>query len=181
MFNIALGIYIIFSILVGIGGLMFFIRSQRMVGAIVYFLGALGIFILFGIRWFDSSSSTFNKTPVQWPPVINSCPDFLTYYRRTKSNGTTSDACVDRIGVSRNGSLQVFPKNGDVNTDNDAYFFPLPSGGVSSKKDREEMCKQAIQYGLTWEGITDGQSCISSDGTTKTSSDSGSSESCPGK
>jgi hypothetical protein len=98
----------------------------------------------------------------------------LTYYKR-KNNGSVTDTCVDRIGVSKNASLQVYPPGGNVDN-NDAYFFNIPKGLT-----RAEVCSNTINAGLTWEGVTDGESCFQQ-GTGTASGPAGSSgtSSCPG-
>jgi len=156
--NFYLIFFIIIAILVGGFGTYTFFSSGQTIGAIVFLVGALLVFIYYGLRYF-SNASPLNPSPVQWPPVINSCPDYLNFFQRTKSDGTKTNTCVDRIGVSKNNSLQVFPADGAVNQDNDAYFFTLQPGA-----DRAALCQQTIQYGLTWEGVTDGESCFSSSG-----------------
>jgi hypothetical protein len=164
MINIWLALYVIFSLVAGIGGVTYFMRTDRTVAALLYFIGVLTILILFGIRWFEGTSGVFNPTTVQWPPYINTCPDYLTYYQRTKSDGTKQDTCIDRVGVSRNGQLQPFPADGNVNPNNDAYFFPLATNSSDASAKLQELCQRTIQYGLTWEGVTDGESCFTPGG-----------------
>lgn len=163
MVNVGMILYIIGAVLVGVFGLMYFLRTSQTIAAILFFVGALIVLILFGIRWFGPGAE-FNSAPGSWPPYVNTCPDYLTYYKRKKSNGDTSDTCVDTIGVATGGMLKVFPKDGDVNVDNDDYFFNLKTASADSGQSRAELCQRTIQYGLTWEGVTDGESCMSSDG-----------------
>ena len=164
MINIWLALYIIFALIIGIGGITYFMRTDRNIAALIYFVGVLAILILFGIRWFEGTSGVFNPKQTQWPPYVNTCPDYLTYYQRIKSDGTKQDTCIDRVGVSRNGQLQPFPTSGDVNPNNDAYFFPLATTSSDPTGKLQELCKRTIQYGLTWEGVTDGESCFTPDG-----------------
>lgn len=154
-----MAIFIVVSILTISGGTYKFFTAGRSVTALLYLIGTIVVFVLFGRRWFESSSP-FSKTPVAWPPVINACPDYLMFYKRTKTDGTVSDTCVDTIGVSKNGTLSIFPKSGDVNPDNDAYFFPLATASSDPSARNLELCERCLQYGLTWEGICNGESCI---------------------
>lgn len=156
--NFYLVIFIIVAILICAGGTYTFFSGGQTIGAGVFLVGAIVVFVYYGIRYF-STASPLNPSPVQWPPTINSCPDYLSFFQRTKSDGTKTNTCVDRVGVSKNNALTVFPADGNVNQDNDAYFFTLTAGA-----DRNALCQQTIQYGLTWEGVTDGESCFSSSG-----------------
>ena len=156
--------FIIVAILIGIIGTMKIFQGGRAISAVLFFIGAILIFIFYGLRWFSSEGTAFNPAPAQWPPYINTCPDYLTYYKRTK-NGIAQDTCIDRLGVSRNNSLKVFPAGkGDVPT-GDEYYFDLTTASQDPVKKRIELCNRTIQMGLTWEGVSDGETCFSMDGT----------------
>ena len=163
MFNIGLGIYIIVVIVVLGGGAYQLQSSSQMVAAILFFLGALVLFIVFGIKWFGSSSSVFSSAPVSWPPTINTCPDYLVSYERTMPDGTSQDTCIDRLGVSKNGALKMFPADG-VAPASDDFYFSLASKRTDGAGRNQELCQRAIAAGLTWEGITNGESCITAAG-----------------
>ena len=163
--NIAMLVFIIVAILVGGMGTFAFYSNSRPVGALIFFIGSILTFVFYGIRWFEGKGVLGSDSPVQWPPYINTCPDFLTYYKRKTSNGTETDTCVDRIGVSRNNKLTVFPTDGNVNNENDSYFFNLKTDSEERSKKRAQLCARTIEYGLTWEGITDGETCFSPEGT----------------
>jgi len=81
------------------------------------------------------------------------CPDYLVYF---KHNG---DTCIDISGVNRSGrTLKAWtsedtPQNPPA--DPAKYFrFVYKSGA-----DVKQLCQAAINAGLTWEGITNGESC----------------------
>jgi hypothetical protein len=163
MFNIYLTIYIILAIFVIGSGSFSLNKSANTLGAILFFVGSFVVFMVFGLKWF-SPGSTFSETPVSWPPQINTCPDYLVYYNRTMPDGTTQGSCIDLIGVSKNGSLKVFPKNSNpAPTDND-YYFSLQTQSNDSSAKNAELCQRTISFGLTWEGITNGESCITPSG-----------------
>jgi hypothetical protein len=162
MFNIYLGIYIVLAILVIAGGTFKLTSSGQTLGGILFFIGALAIFIVYGLKWFGQNS-LFSETPVSWPTSINTCPDYLVYYGRKMPDGTTQDTCIDTIGVSRNGSIKVFPKGGDVPTSDD-YYFSLVTKSSDAAKKNAELCQRTIAAGLTWEGISNGESCITPSG-----------------
>jgi hypothetical protein len=167
--------YIIVAIIViGLGTLKI-VNLQQSIAAFLFFVGSLIIFIIYGIRWFSQNNSIFSETPVSWPPVINTCPDYLTYYKRTKP-GKSADNCIDLIGVSRNGMLKVFPKDG-VEPEDDAYYFDLTTKSSDPAAKNAELCQNAMVYGLTWEGITNGESCVLPSGGSSTPG--GGSGGCP--
>jgi hypothetical protein len=179
MFNIYLGIYIVFAILVIAGGTFSMTNQGQTLGGILYFIGALVVLIVFGLKWF-SPGSVFSETPVPWPTTINSCPDFLVFYSRQKADGSTQDSCIDLVGVSKNGALKVFPNSGTVPT-NDEYYFSLATTSSDQNGKNQELCQKAIAMGLTWEGITNGESCITPAGPVAPSGGGGGGSNCPSK
>jgi len=180
-FNIGLVIYIISAIAVIAGGTITAFNSGKILAAILFFIGALSIFVIFGLKWF-SPGSLFAKTPVPWPPTINTCPDYLVYYGRS-INGVKVNTCIDLIGVSKNGGLKVFPKealsdNTKVPTDAN-YYFSLQTDNSDANSKNKELCTRAITAGLTWEGITNGESCTTSGNVSVAPDKSASTASCP--
>ena len=163
MFNIYLGIYIVAAIFIISGGTFKLYDLEQTIAAILFFIGVLVVFIVFGIRWFGGKGSIFSDAPVSWPPAINTCPDYLTYYGRKKTDGSSEDTCIDLIGVSNNGSLKVFPKGGSPPVSDDYYFSLVTKASDVSAK-HAELCQRAIAAGLTWEGITNGESCTTPGG-----------------
>jgi hypothetical protein len=162
-FNIYLGLYIVAAIMVISGGSTYFFKSSRLPAAIIFIIGSISVFIYYGIRWFGTSSSLFSQSPVSWPPTINTCPDFLIYYKREKTPGVFEDTCIDKIGVSKNGLLKKIPENDEINNGNDEYFFSLSTKSNDDTTRKMELCNKCLQYGLTWEGICNGESCYSPD------------------
>ena len=161
-FDIKLVIYVIVCALILTLGTYKIYQAYQLLGAIIYFAGALYVCIIYGIRWFKNNASS---SATVWPPVINTCPDYLTYYER-EVNGKKVASCIDTIGVSKKpNTLQVFPKDGNSSSD-EKYFFTIPAS-ISKK------CSDAINAGLTWEGITNGESCtvnMSNNGTASSGS-----------
>ena len=160
MFNIYLGIYIIVALFIIGGGTYKLYGMEQPYGAFLFLVGVLYVVVIYGLRWFGSGSSLFAQTPVSWPPTINTCPDFLTYYGRKKADGTVEDTCIDFIGVSKNGRLMVFPKDGTTNPPTtDDYYFSLTTTSTDTAGRNAALCQRAMTDGLTWEGITNGESC----------------------
>ena len=163
MFNIYMVIFIVFAVLVIAGGSYQLYGMQMGFSTLIFFGGSLYVFIVYGNRWFGPNGKFTNANPGSWPPIINTCPDYLTYYQRTKSNGQKEDTCIDLIGISNNNGLSKFDSTkGDSNPDN--AFFSLKTVSTDASKQKAELCQKAITAGLYWEGITNGEGCVSSDG-----------------
>jgi hypothetical protein len=128
--------------------------SDRMVAAIASLVLFILIFVFYGKRWFRGESSAF-KYGGAWPPVINMCPDYLVYFK----NGT-QDTCVDLIGVAKEGGLSPWTQEDINNPPSSAnkYFNHVYKPGMPSDK-LKELCDATMRAGLTWEGITSGESC----------------------
>lgn len=163
MFNIYLGIYIVAAIIIIAGGTFKLIGGGQTLGGILFLIGALIVFIVYGLKWFGKKGGLFSETPVSWPTTINTCPDYLVYYGRKMADGTTQDSCIDTIGVSKNGSIKVFPKNVEPPT-SDEYYFSLVTKSSDPAARKAELCQRTISAGLTWEGISNGESCITPNG-----------------
>jgi len=187
MFNIYLAIYIIIALGVCAGGTYKIYGIKQQLSAFIFFIGASIAFIIFGMKWFNEEG-TFAKTPVPWPTVINTCPDFLTYYKRPMPSVVPSggdpdkygDTCIDTVGVSKDGTLHLLKVPDPSNPPNDdSYYFSLKTDATDNDGRKGALCARAIQYGLTREGITNGESCISNDGTATVTPSSGCPIKCP--
>ena len=88
--------YLVLYILVSIAGLVYGtnkVYSTGQVRGVLFAIGALIILVYFGLRWFGSRIDK----PKNWPPVINMCPDYLTYVKGLRG-------CVDMLGVTKSPS-----------------------------------------------------------------------------
>jgi hypothetical protein len=154
--NFAFIAYIFFSIAVGLSVPMYLYNSQRMMSAIITLILFIFVFIFFGVRWFSTGNVVGTYTG-SWPPLINTCPDYLVYFKKG-----TMDTCIDLIGVNRsNGAL--FPWSQDDSTSNPPSntnkYFPFIYKAGMSQSQLKVLCDSAQKLGLTWEGITNGESC----------------------
>jgi hypothetical protein len=147
--------YILACIMIGFTGTYLLVSTGRSIGALTFFVGAITVFVIFGLRWFKYGANPF--APNSWPPVINTCPDYLVFYNRTGATGS-EPTCIDVMGVSTEPSrLSKWPADGPAPTD-ERFFFSLNFNqtGVNLMA---EKCARAIEKGLTWEGISNGESC----------------------
>ena len=159
-------LYIFSAIVIGTWPTVTLFQGGRSIAAIIYVVLILLVLIFFGLRWFWYGGG--DDSSVQWPPVINACPDYLTFFNRpssTAASGTTP-SCIDLVGVSRNGALAKWRP--EFSTENpptdDKYFFSLATTSTNATARNQELCSNAIAAGLSWEGVTNGESCYASTG-----------------
>ena len=147
-FNIYLIVYVIIACFVTIKYTYTLNQSGDAVTAFFFFIGATILFVLYGLRWFSKDQSMLSNSPVSWPPTINTCPDYLTYYQLTNS-GVKYDMCIDMIGVSRNGGITKFPNSTTPPPPDNSCYFPLKTASDEPTKKRAELCQRAMTMGLT--------------------------------
>jgi hypothetical protein len=159
--NYYLLMYIFACVAIGSGGSMFLMQSGRTISAATFFIGALLIFIFFGLRWFQYSPDITAATA--WPPVINTCPDYLVYFERkiTGSGGqaTVENTCVDPLGVSTKPDALFKWPGAQPADDKPEYYFSLEFPEMDPLKLAAAKCERSLQKGVSWEGITDGETC----------------------
>ena len=159
--NYYLLMYIFVCLAIGSGVSMFLMQSGRTISAATFFIGALLIFVFFGLRWFQySPDPTAAKA---WPPVINTCPDYLVFFERniTGSGGqlTTENTCVDPLGVSTKPSALLKWPGAQPASDRAEYYFSLEFTDTDPLKLAAAKCERSLQKGVSWEGVTDGETC----------------------
>jgi hypothetical protein len=156
--NLYLIVFIVLAVATIIGGSSQLYSMSQTYGAVLFFIGSLTLFIIYGLRWFGASP-LFTPNPGSWPPIINTCPDYLTYYKRNVG-GVDKDTCIDMIGVSKDQTLlRPFPKDGSV-PDSDDYYFDISGFSSDAATKSNQMCQAALAKKLTWEGVTNGESCV---------------------
>ncbi len=158
--NLYMILYIFLTIAIGLGVSNYLYTSGRFLTTLLFFVGAILIFVFYGMRWFEGASA-LQKT-VSWPPIINQCPDYLTYYTRVATDGSRQRTCIDTLGVSKkSGVLKPWGNNkmGAENPVGDDFYFNLEVKAAGDIERKTALCQAAIQAGVTWEGITDGEVC----------------------
>lgn len=124
--------------------------------ASIFGVGAVLVFVFYYYRWF----SAVNKPVLNWPPIINSCPDFLTLVKSLP--GISTPGCVDMLGVSCNGALKtITPKDLTNGTalSSDRVFSYTSDDVLSPSANVKTICAMCQQMGITWEGVWDGDIC----------------------
>jgi hypothetical protein len=139
--------------------------STGQITGIIFCIGASLICIYNGLRWFAPPVEKIKD----WPPVINMCPDFLTFVPNIKSGQTTTPGCVDLLGVSSSSNStsafqKVFPTSiSTLDASMTTKVFKYTSNNVKAVTSRaglQAICDACQAAGLTWEGVYDGDSCI---------------------
>lgn len=147
--------YILLCIVFGLTLFQRLNASGRTWAGLVSLALVILIFVFYGMRWFGENPTSVYKGV--WPPIINMCPDYLVYYK----NGM-KDTCVDMLGVNRSGGVlrawtqEDSPSNPP--TDEAKYFNYVYKAGMTPTQ-LKQLCKATMDAGLTWEGITNGESC----------------------
>lgn len=135
---------------------------------VIFGIGTALVLIYFGLRWFTEDKAASSN----WPPVINMCPDYLTYIPSmptSSTNSTVKAVCVDMLGVSKNGALQkTFASDlGGLKSDNANKVIPWTSADITTANMSKDIatittiCNSCQSAGITWEGVFDGETCIS--------------------
>lgn len=150
-------LYILVTLGIGLGGTVVMIKSDKTTGGLLFLIGAIIIFVYYGIRWFSGDSLNIGLTKSStWPPSINLCPDFLTLYKVG-----TENICVDLDGVSyKVGGIQKLTDPSLLSSTNkENYMFHLFENQTGSTR-LTSICNQCKTKQVTWEGIFDGASCL---------------------
>ncbi len=65
--------------------LNFFIKGGNTIAAILSLVLLISIFVFYGLRWFEDKKlkGSVPTGIVPWPPIVNSCPDFMVTYNDT--------------------------------------------------------------------------------------------------
>jgi hypothetical protein len=145
------------------------VYSTGQIRGVMFGIGSALVLIYFGLRWFASPD---DSTASEWPPVINMCPDYLTYI----PNVGGSPACVDMLGVSTRGSTnsgtttptlqKVRPSDiPNLTRTVDKVFLYTSSDikAANTANDKEKIttiCNACQGAGITWEGVYDGDTCV---------------------
>ena len=155
--------YVFLCIVLGLGVFTQLSNSGRTWGGIITLILFILIFVFYGIRWFRGTSSVFNYSG-SWPPIINMCPDYLVYFKKG-----TQDTCVDLTGVAKTQAV-LAPWSSEDTTANppasDTKYFKFVYKPGADATRMKLLCKETINAGLTWEGITNGESCTFTSPTT---------------
>jgi hypothetical protein len=171
-FNIKLFGYIVIALLIEIVAIVYCIKVPMFLALAIFLPISLYIFLVYGFQWFGENGP-FTDALVQWPPTLNSCPDFLVSYIVAKNEAVPAlPGCIDTIGISTNpgsfpqataGTPKNFTEPTAAVTQAQALTF-LTNGWFATNvgETTAQLCTRLQTAGLTWEGIWDGTTCYSS-------------------
>ena len=151
--QIYVAVYVILSIFFVVYGTNKLYATGQTRG-VIFAVGVSLVLMYFGVRWFGKGSDK----PKKWPPVVNMCPDYLTYV-------PSLPGCVDMLGVSTNGNMTISMPS-DLPTlqiSNTQRVFEYTSPDVKAATTAsalQAICDRCKNAGVTWEGVYDGDSCV---------------------
>ncbi len=149
MWNFYLIAYIILVIFIMISVSKSLFSSGRSVAGGLVFIGFILVFVFYGMRWFKENGDPKNAYTGSWPPIINTCPDYFVQL---------GSACIDPTGVSSAYGLTDSQVLDNTSIPTEKKFTSLYQPGMN-KTQLNGLCTAAKNAGLTWEGITNGDSC----------------------
>jgi hypothetical protein len=146
------------------------VYSTGQIRGVIFGIGTGLVLVYFGLKWFG----TVQVKNTSWPPVINMCPDYLTYLPNIKSAASSTrmvPGCVDFLGVTTsNNAASAFIKVEPIQSSIDALdasmttkvfkYTSLDIKNATSASDLQPICDACQNAGLTWEGVYDGDSCV---------------------
>lgn len=150
-------LYIVFSLAVSLGGTVVLIQNERTLGGFLFFIGSVLVLTFYGLRWFSGNAfNTSRYNTKTWPPVVNTCPDFLSVYERPVAGSSRKErVCVDLIGVSEGGIQKFIDPN---NAANDNFVFRL-FDNLKGQERLRALCNECKLKKVSWEGVYDGVAC----------------------
>ena len=150
-------LFIFLNIILILGLTYRFYSSGQEFGALIVLAGFIGAAVVFGLRWFNTSSQGASGSG-SWPPSINTCPDFLTLH--TMGTGTTAEkVCIDTVGVAKGAGTSKLEKWTSSTQTDEKYKFKLHTD-KSGQARIDALCKECAEKGVKWEGVYDGLTCL---------------------
>jgi hypothetical protein len=153
--------YALFSLCVIVYGTTY-LNSSGSVRSVMYAIGSTLVMIFFGYRWFANSTPQLKN----WPPVINMCPDYLTFVPNIPgSTSLSGGGCVDLLGVTTSsaGIQKILPSAVASINKSDNNLFKYTTNDVKAATTTAQLqiiCTACSLAGVTWEGVYDGDTCI---------------------
>jgi hypothetical protein len=138
------------------GGGFYLYSKQKVVLGAIYILTTISAAIVFGVRWFLPNGELNQPTITKWPPIINTCPDFLTLYYKTDK----TPVCIDTNGISKVPT--GINKAPTPMVEEGKYMFNLYINEPGSDRPKK-ICEECASKGVTWEGVFDGATCMNVD------------------
>lgn len=131
------------------------LKQGKQVEATLILIIGLAAAVYYWIKFFKITTNTKKV----WPPVINTCPDYLTQVNPSIT-GDNKTVCMDFVGIalpkSKAPILRADPNNiPTVSTQNYLeYVFTVPKEDTTEEQ-AVTLCNQVRMRGLTWAHVCD--------------------------
>lgn len=122
-------IYIVVSIVTATSSVNFLLQRGQQIGAMILLILLILIYIFYGMKWFNDKNA---QTPgsIQWPPIVNMCPDFMVSWTAPDSKIYCYDSSnIYNLSAGSNG-LETVTINGTIKP---AYLIKNPSANTGAK------------------------------------------------
>jgi hypothetical protein len=160
-------VYIIICVVTASTSVNFLLQRGQQIGAMLLLILLILIYIFYGIKWFNSTTPT--PGTIQWPPIVNMCPDFMVSW--TGSDGKIY--CYDSSNIynlqTGSNALDTVNINGNMKA---VYLIKDTSAVSTAKKLSEDtngnkwpfaykLQSPTLRSSVTssmmrWEGVWDG-------------------------
>lgn len=101
--------YILISAILGLSLVSFLYKSGQSIGGIALVVLLILIYVFYGLRWFKGGKlkGTTVNGKIEWPPILNMCPDFMSTYTDSNNKVYCYDAGNFYDMKTYNGAGQV--------------------------------------------------------------------------
>jgi hypothetical protein len=159
--------WILGMLLVGGGSYYLYNRMNKQVAGVLVFMAGVIALYFYYVKWFLGPDT-------KWPPIVTTCPDFLTHAGTYDGTGTDAGKkfvyCKDYVGVGSSikkdgtgigetNKISSFSTGRAAATAGYAFEIPITvtGTGTSAKEsiDAGTVCSEVKSKGLTWMSYCD--------------------------
>jgi len=168
-------LYSLVCVIVGGGFVsMLYNRGQQM-GAMALLVLLILVFIFYGLRWFPDGNLNGTKPgAVQWPPIVNMCPDFMVSWTDAVTKNVYCYDAANIYGLKSTTAAPPLQAGLTIGKDSNqsAYLIKQNSVGTQDSTFAKDPTRWPMVNALTngasavlttgakylrWEGVWDGQ------------------------
>ena len=145
----------------GGGAVSYMYNRNQTLGAMILLVLVIAIFAFFGLRWFqDGALKGSGASNVQWPPIVNLCPDYMAAVQgTTNSDGTGSKNtyCTDPSGLYAELPTTFYPLNSSTLSKGILIKDGTIGATAFPKKAAKTITEISPDRSVRWEGVYNGQ------------------------
>lgn len=154
--------YIVICICMGGGAVSYMYNRDQTLGAMILLVLVIAIFAFFGLRWFkDGTLKGSGASNVQWPPIVNLCPDYMAAVQGVAVSGTTTPVntyCTDPSGLYAALPTTFYP----LNSNTPSKGIMIKNGTIGAATFPQKAAKTMTNISpdnrsVRWEGVYNGQ------------------------